>query len=323
MPDQPERQVDEPHDREPEHPEQHPRADRAGRGLPRERGALARVDPQRREQRDLREHPEDVQEALEPLGPARRGPRRTPLARRRRRARGRSGTAVGQRRTTPTAKPCQRQARRRRSSRRGSPRHSEAGQRGQDQRRTSRSTSSAARARAKRSAARGAQHGRGVRIPVCQEQEIRVELSAVAQARDAQVAQALGHASRDDRVEPAEERDARAATPPSAPRGGRPGWRGRAGRAVFQRFCVSRRVDLEVDAVGAGAPGEAREPAADEVEEREQVEHVAHVRGEEAMEPGRHASRDERREPGAESREERRRPTRAAATRSGVSRATA
>ena len=90
MPDQPERQVHEPHDREPEHAEQHPGADRTGRGLARERGTLARVDPQRREQRDLRERPEDVQEAFEALRPGDETLRRTPPSHRRRRARDRS-----------------------------------------------------------------------------------------------------------------------------------------------------------------------------------------------------------------------------------------
>jgi hypothetical protein len=38
-------------------------------GLAGERSAAARVDPERREQRDLRQHPEDGEEALEPFCP--------------------------------------------------------------------------------------------------------------------------------------------------------------------------------------------------------------------------------------------------------------
>ena len=64
---EPERQVDEPDDAQPEHPEQHPGSDRPGRGLPHEHGAAPGVDPQREEKRDLREHPEDVEDALVPL----------------------------------------------------------------------------------------------------------------------------------------------------------------------------------------------------------------------------------------------------------------
>ena len=54
---------------EPEHPEQHPRADRPGRRLAREAGAAPRVDPERHEERDLREDPDDVEEALVALRP--------------------------------------------------------------------------------------------------------------------------------------------------------------------------------------------------------------------------------------------------------------
>ena len=53
--------------RETEHPEQHPRADRPGGRLPREGSAALGVDPERDEERDLREHPVDVEEALVPL----------------------------------------------------------------------------------------------------------------------------------------------------------------------------------------------------------------------------------------------------------------
>ena len=64
-----ERKVHEPRDAEAEHPEEHPRADRPRRGLPRESGAAARVEPERDEQRDLREHPVDVEEAVVALRP--------------------------------------------------------------------------------------------------------------------------------------------------------------------------------------------------------------------------------------------------------------
>ena len=66
---EPEREVDEPHDAEAEHPEQHPRADRAGRRLLRECDPAARVERERDEERDLGEEPVDVEEAFVPLGP--------------------------------------------------------------------------------------------------------------------------------------------------------------------------------------------------------------------------------------------------------------
>ena len=67
VPREAERQPDEPDDAEPEHPEEHPGADRAGRRLAREHGAASRVQPERHEQRDLRQHPEDVEDALVPF----------------------------------------------------------------------------------------------------------------------------------------------------------------------------------------------------------------------------------------------------------------
>ena len=56
--------MDEPYDSEAEHPEEHPGADRSRRRLPHEPRAALRVDPERREKRDLREDPVDVEEAL-------------------------------------------------------------------------------------------------------------------------------------------------------------------------------------------------------------------------------------------------------------------
>ncbi len=64
-----ERKLCQPDDRQPEHSEQHPRAQRAGRGLLREPHAVARVQRERREAHDEPEHPQDQQEALEPLRP--------------------------------------------------------------------------------------------------------------------------------------------------------------------------------------------------------------------------------------------------------------
>jgi hypothetical protein len=64
-----ERHVHEPRDREAEHSEQHPGADRARGGLTREHGAALGIDPQRREERDLCDHPVDVEEPLVPLRP--------------------------------------------------------------------------------------------------------------------------------------------------------------------------------------------------------------------------------------------------------------
>ena len=59
--------VHDPRDRETEHSEEHSRADRPGGRLPREASAALRVDPERDEERDLREHPVDVEEPLVPL----------------------------------------------------------------------------------------------------------------------------------------------------------------------------------------------------------------------------------------------------------------
>ena len=59
--------VHDPRDRETEHSEEHSRADRPGGRLPREGSAALRVDPERDEERDLREHPVDVEEPLVPL----------------------------------------------------------------------------------------------------------------------------------------------------------------------------------------------------------------------------------------------------------------
>ena len=64
-----ERKVHEPGDAKTEHPEEHPRADRPRRRLPHESRAAAGVDPQRREQRDLREHPVDGEEPVVALRP--------------------------------------------------------------------------------------------------------------------------------------------------------------------------------------------------------------------------------------------------------------
>ena len=49
---------------EPEHPEEHSRPDRAGRRLAREPRAATRVEPERQQQRDLRENPERVEDPL-------------------------------------------------------------------------------------------------------------------------------------------------------------------------------------------------------------------------------------------------------------------
>ena len=50
---------------EAEHPEQHPRPDRPGRRLAGEPRAAAGVEPERREQRDLSENPDDQEEPLD------------------------------------------------------------------------------------------------------------------------------------------------------------------------------------------------------------------------------------------------------------------
>ena len=64
-----ERQVDEPGDAQAEHPKEHPGADRSRRRLAHEFRTAARVEPQRREKRDLREHPVDGEEPVVALRP--------------------------------------------------------------------------------------------------------------------------------------------------------------------------------------------------------------------------------------------------------------
>ena len=63
--EQRERKLDEPDDPEAEHAEQHPGADRPGGRLPGEPRPAPRVDPQRREERDLPEHPGEEEEPLD------------------------------------------------------------------------------------------------------------------------------------------------------------------------------------------------------------------------------------------------------------------
>ena len=64
----PERDPDEPGDAEPQHAEEHPGADGACGGLASERRPAARIEPERRKQRDLGEDPVHVEEPLVALG---------------------------------------------------------------------------------------------------------------------------------------------------------------------------------------------------------------------------------------------------------------
>ena len=61
-------QLGQPEDRQPQHPEEHPRPERPGGGLLGEPAAVARVDRERPDRHDDPEHPEDQEEALVPLG---------------------------------------------------------------------------------------------------------------------------------------------------------------------------------------------------------------------------------------------------------------
>ena len=65
--DRAKRNPHEPRDRDPEHPEEHPRADRPRRRLAHERDSSPRIDREHGEERDLRERPQQVVEALEAL----------------------------------------------------------------------------------------------------------------------------------------------------------------------------------------------------------------------------------------------------------------
>jgi hypothetical protein len=58
------RDLDEPDDGKPEHPEEHPGPDRARRRLAREHGSAACVEPEHGQEGDLGEHPVGVQEPL-------------------------------------------------------------------------------------------------------------------------------------------------------------------------------------------------------------------------------------------------------------------
>ena len=67
--DEPERELHEPHEPEPEHAEQHPGADRARGRFAGERGTPLRVDPEDEQERRLGAEPEQKQEPLEPFRP--------------------------------------------------------------------------------------------------------------------------------------------------------------------------------------------------------------------------------------------------------------
>ena len=61
---EPERQLGEPHEPQPEHPEEHPGPDPSRGRLPHERRPLDRVDPERHQLRDQRKQRVDAQERL-------------------------------------------------------------------------------------------------------------------------------------------------------------------------------------------------------------------------------------------------------------------
>ncbi len=63
---------------------------------------------------------------------------------------------------------------------------------------------------------------------------------------------------------------------------------------------LGRRVDREVDPVRALAPGEAREPPADEIDERHEMGRIPDVRRKEAVQRIRKAPQHERRDPADE-----------------------
>ena len=218
--EQPERELDEPDDPEPEHAEQHAGADRPGGRLAREAGAAAGVDPERREQRDLPEHPGDEEEALD----ARR-PRRT-----RRLAEDGVDVDCGE---------VQAGRHRRAEEQR---RADEPGRgRGDDERPSGRGGSGRLDSRCSRRrlevelellVPRPVADGRrGVRVAVGEQEQVGVDLSRVAEADGAEVAQPFRHAPRDEGGPPAEQRRRARRRPCTRRRASARGWRARAGRA--------------------------------------------------------------------------------------------
>ena len=245
------------------------------------RGPAPRVHPERREERDLREHPGDEEEALDVHGVADDVPCRT---RRRRRPRAGGG---------PTGRPC------------GGAATAHDEPRGDRRRR--RAMLRAARLRRARFpgarrlavAARRepeaelellvprpvADRGRRVRVPVGERgRGTRSPGRSSAAPTAPRLRIPSGIRPVNERRPPAEQRRRRRRRACSAARGGAPGSRARSRNSVTSAALRLRRVDREVDGVAPGGADEARERAADEEEERADVHRVAHPGGEEAVE---------------------------------------
>ena len=253
---------------EPEHPEEHPGADRAGRRLAGERGAAPRVQPERQQERDLRENPERRRRS------ARSASRSVDEVR----AEDRVDVDRGEREVVRDRGRVEeeRADRERRDDERGearlSERVSDEQRRGSGGRRLRRRP---ARARA------GSAPPYGYRLG--DEQRVRIRLRRVAQARRAEVAHPLGHPAVASAYHHA--RNAiTSATPPSALARMSAGIARKQPEERLPAALPLARGDLDVDPVRAGASREAGEAAPDEVDERAEVRRVADVRGEEAME---------------------------------------
>ncbi len=147
------------------------------------------------------------------------------------------------------------------------------------------------------------QDRRGIRVAAREEERVGVRLRRVAQARHSEVPHPFGHPRRDERVPPGKECDHER----DAAERARNQERGEGEDEPEENrdpLLAHRRIDREVDLVRALAPREAREPAPDEVDERDEVRRVAHVGGEEAVQRLRQPSECERDQPGEEPDEE-------------------
>ena len=125
----------------------------------------------------------------------------------------------------------------------------------------------------------------------------------VAQAAGGEVAHALGHPARGEPVPPREERDEERNASKRASDDERRN-REKDAEEHLPPALLGAGLDLEVDPVRAGSSDEAGEAPPDEIHEREEVRLVADIRGEEAVQPGRHPARHERGEPGGDRRED-------------------
>jgi hypothetical protein len=157
---------------------------------------------------------------------------------------------------------------------------------------------------------------RGVRVPVGEEEQVRRRLAAVADRIRGRVAEPARHLAEREAGEPAEQGDdERQAAEPRAERdrpaeGRHEGERGNREdepERDVEAPLRPRWVDLEVDRVRP-SPAEARIRIRREEEVGREVDRVARVRREEAVQGARHSPEDDRRQPGRDRHDERDHP---------------